>query len=76
VLADALPSVEEVGAVVSLASLGSGVAGYVGGALAEAIARATFGLHAAWADKLFNKGLVWGAYGACIYYLYRWLGWA
>lgn len=75
-LADSLPSVDRIAAVVGLASLVGGVAGYIAGALAEAIARAAYGRHAAWADKLWNKGIIWGAFAACIYYLYRWLGWA
>jgi hypothetical protein len=70
-----LPSVEHIGAVMALCSLCGGVAGYVAGALAEAIAWA-LGNTAEWADILWGRGLVWGAFAGGIYYFFQWRGWA
>ena len=71
---DNLPSWERLAAVTGVLSLGSGVVGYVIGAVLDTISALLFDASPEWADKLWKLGLIWGAFAAFTYYFLQWSG--
>jgi hypothetical protein len=54
--------------------LGGGVVGHIVGAILDTVFAILFEASPEWADKLWKRGLRWGAFTAFTWYFLQWSG--